>query len=691
MKKIIATILSTLVCTTLFTSGAALSCAQNTTAFAEDLPQITAELVAPTSYEQYLALTSPTDVAASETAIAIADGNTLYIYDRIEECYRTYEHSSPILQVDFDENGTLYFRSRLQLYRLTSENLEKGTEATHFKNIRCSRFAIENNRLACINDGVILLYTLPEADDPKEINLTGIQGESPIAFGKDGLYCVLENEQNGYTMYAINLETYGLTPITKMDKKIKSLAIANHLLCLISEDGAFYSYNLTDLSASESATDLTPITKEEGNFISLGGYGADAYAIQGNIIRYYTSSSGSFTDYEISASSPSYNRLHGATDLLLQKNKLFLADDGNDRISVYNVETKEFGTPISTELSAPYLASYQNTLLVASKEEAVIYSLASKTYGKELIILQPENINGNVIGVTGIYGKYYLLTDNNYCYTFSKESGSWEWTETHKNTQTLRATAFTADLYGSLYVAYDNAEVYRFTEAELTSADANGKKVLTGLYSPKKIAVDYEMNFYALTGNQLQQYTQKEGGMYALNDTYALDYNLVNDENPTLLSFAFNETSKHTYLLYEGDYVVKTDELQIPEVNPIPVGDANDLIFGTETPTQSAVTVSPDSILIEFDISSLESATEFPYVTFERTQEEQTAFKIGEEGEYTIVAIHKTQTGKYSTCLVLTSSCSPVKKEQHFISYEKEGCGYLTNDIPLYKFPYLNG
>ena len=696
MKKITATILSALAFTVFCSSGTALSCARTFSASAEE-NTVKAELVTPTSYEQYLALNAPDSVAATEGYLAIADGNTLYVFDRADNVYRRYEHAAPIQKVEFDGSGNLYFVSELELYKFTPENLKNGEAAISLPVTCKGLFAVEGDVLCYYTSlNALKFYSLSTGALLHEVSLqTPLQSESPLAFGKDGLYCVTESETlaNGYTVYAINLQTYGLTQVTNVGEKLRSLTVANNLLCLVTQSGDFFSYNVTDLSGKNDISNVTPITHEETGYTSLCSYDGNVYAVRGDTVRHYSVENARFTDYEISSSSPSSNRLHGASELTLNENKLFIADDENGRIAVYDVESQTFGTDIYTELNDPYLESYQSTLLVSTSEEAVVYSLSKRTYGESLLTLRLDSVaaEGKIVGTASVYGRYYLLTENNYCYTLSKESGEWAWTKTQKNTQTLRAVSFTADVYGSLYVVYDDDTVYRYTEKELLSANARGQKVLEGLLSPKKISVDYETDLYALVDGTIYEYSKNKGGMYELNHSYTPNYHLVNDDAPALESFAFGLETNLTYLLYEGDYIVKTDELNVPAVNPIPVGNAAELIFGETHRDFEVVNVDADAILIEFDVSALQDSTQFPYVAFERTQETQTALKLGEEGAYSLVAVAKQRTGEYKTCLVLTDSCEALEEASYKTDYETPKTGYLTNDVSLYKFPYVHG
>lgn len=695
MKKIMATILWTLAFTTFCSTEAALSCAQTHPAFAEG-NSVTAELVTPNSYEQYLDLNTPCDVATTQGYLAIADGNTLYLFDKADNVYRQYEHTAPIQKVEFDGRGNLYFISELELYKFTPEDMKNGEAATSLS-INCKGlFAIENDVLCYYTSlNALKFYSLSTNTALGEVSLQSpLQSESPLAFGKDGLYCVTESETtaNGYTVYAINLQTYGLTKITNINEKLRSLTVANNLLCFVTEKGDFFSYNVTDLSGKDDIAKVTPITSDKNGYVSISSFNGNVYAVRGNIIRHYSVENACFTDYEIGASSSSVNRLNGASELTLNGNKLFIADDENGRIAVYDTESQTFGADIRTELDNPYLESYQTTLLVSSSTEAIVYSLAKRSYGEALLTVNMENqaAEGKIVGTASVYGRYYLLTENNYCYTLSKESGEWAWSKTQKNTQTLRAVAFTADVYGSLYVSYDDDTTYRYTEKELLSADARGQKVLEGLQSPQKISVDYETDLYALVDGTIYEYSQNEGGMYELESSYTPNYHLVNDNSPSLASFAFGLDTEFTYLLYEGDYIVKTDELKIPAVNPIPVGNAAELIFGDTHQDFEVVNVAIDSILIEFDVTKLQDSTQFPYVAFERTQEMQTALKLGEEGEYSLVAIAKQRTGEFKTCLVLTTSCEALTQGLYKTDYETPTSGYLTNDVFLYKFPYVH-
>ena len=659
--------------------GAAVLCAQNPPlAASADAPA--AELISPNSYEQYLSLNAPTAIASTEHYTAIADGKNIHVYDRAANVYREYAHPEDVSQIAFDKADNLYFLSELSLWKIPAADL---TQPTLIEGIQCLNFTLYDNtlyyyatpkKIKCLSlsDGGVSEYALPY----------NLQSYSPLSFAKENLYCVCEVD-NGYGIFEVNPNGY--RHLTTFAEQLTSITITNNRFYAVTKFGDFKAYylsNLQDGPITDTSLDKTDL----GGYTAVCAYGDDVYAVQGSSVRLYSAEEKAFTDFEINAASASKHRLDGANELLLAENRLFIADDGNDRISVYNTATKNFETAINSTLPTPFLSSYGETLLVASSQEAALYNLADVGYGNELLRIPTTELDGNVVGATCVYDRYYLLTDAGYCYTLTQKSGTWGYSET----QTLPyATAFTADVYGSLYVAYDD-DLRRFTEKELTTPNANGTKILDGLPTTVKLAVDYETNLYTLANGVLTKYTPDNEGNYAQDATYVPSYGLVKDASPLVTAFTFGVEDEYAYFLYDGNYVVKSNELQIPIVNPIPVGEAANRVFGAENRNFTIVTVEQDAILTEFDLSALQDATEFPYVAFERCHTPMTALKIGEENGYAILAVPSGAVG-YRTYLVLNSSCKELPATDYRHAYTQPyKTGTLTNAVSLYKFPYLS-
>ncbi len=682
-------ITSALIFTALACSTAGSLCAQKTPVKADSEP-IQAELIAPTTLEQYLPLSSPNYYSASENYTAIADGNLLYLFDKAENEYVCYnQHSKRIDSVQFGGDGNLYFLSGLNVYSLSIDGLKAGTaSAQKLADLSCTGFLIEDGALYYTTLNEICAYSLDNGTT-ETLRTEDSQIESALAFAKDALYylCERTGTENPHTLYALNPQTGSVTPVTDFAVQPTSMVVADNLFCFTSKGEEFYAYNHTELMSSTHASAITPVTKAEGGYVSLSSYGGTVYTVYKNTVKGYSVENAGFTDFEISASSSSAHRLNQADELCLFEDTLFIADNGNRRISVYDTKNDVFKTPIVTELDSPYLASYKDTLLIASADKAVLHSLSKNNYGAPLLTL--EEIEGKVVGTASVYGRYYILTDDNHCYALKAENGEWSITQTKKYTQALYATAFTADVYGSLYIAYDNDAVYRFNEKELFTPDASGTKILEGVQAPEKLAVDYETSIYALSEGTLTKYGQN-GNAYAVSATYTPDYGLVYDHAPVLSSFAFGVDEENSYFLYAGDYLVKSNELRIPKVNPIPVGNAAERIFETNGADYELVQVENESILIEFDLPALQEATRFPYVAFERSQGAVTAIKLCEEGGYAVLVIPQEKAGEYKAYLAENSACVKITEEKYYTAYESEKTAYITNDIPLYKFPAMN-
>ena len=701
MRKITATILSVLAFGVLASAGATAFAAQKTlavTVAAEGNAKSVApqtSLLSPTDYSQYLALQAPTDVTVFDGNFGIADGAKIYVYNAALKTYFCYDgHSSKIAKLQFDDNGNLYFSDNNgAIYRLSLDSLYCGAPvAERLDNVMCSTFLIQGDYLfyttTVIQGTKISAYSLTEKTSRALVE--GLQTmNTPLAYGKNGIYYITESEEdrNLSVLYALDPITGNVLPITTLPARISSMAIADNLFCFTTKNGDFYAYNHTELYASEMLDEVVPVFTETSGFGAICSVSGSAYAVYNNAIRQFSVGEACFTDFEICSSSDSKHRLNGANELCLNDGRLFIADDGNRRISVYNVSTAEFGEPIPTEIPTPYLASYGDTLLVSADSQAILYNVSAKEYGETELVLDETKIKGNVVGATSVYNRYYVLTDSNHCYTFRAENGVWTYSESKKDLNSC-PTALTSDIYGALYVAYDNDSVYRFTENELLSA-STGTKILQGLPDSTKIAVDYETNLYALANNALHKFTANEQGQYTETDVFSPEYTLVNDQNPRLASFAFGIEENASYLLYAGNYLVQTDELQLPTVNPIPVGDAAEQIFGNSTGAFGIITVREDSILIEFDVTQLSSASEFPYVAFERCEASKTALKIGTVDGYNLLIV--AESDGYAAYLGRISDCDEIAETDYRKTYAENEIfiGYLTNDVSTYKYPYL--
>ncbi|MBR2321370.1 MAG: hypothetical protein IKA57_04465 [Clostridia bacterium] len=712
MKTFKRTILSIAALTALSCIGAASLCAKKNPSVVANADVSNVELLSPESYVQYLPLVAPTDIAVTENFTAIADGQKIYVYEgnitgNVQGEYRIYTHKEAVSELSFDDNNNLYFLSEFELYKLPLNALGTPMSATKVESIVCSGFTIKENTLYyyAMSKNVIKRYSLTNGAPLEDITLTApLQEYTPLTIDKDGILYYASDRDSAYTIYAVNVTTRTSNAVITFNEPLKSITIANHLLGVVTKSGIFYTYSNYDLDDSK-AENITPITDtsldetDKNGYMAVYPYEDSIFAIRDNAIRQYSVSKLTFTDFEITSASAAPHRFNSANDVFLAENKLFIADDGNDRISVYNTETQVFETAIPSALPDPYLAAYKDTLLVASTQEATLYNLSAEQYGKSLLNISIEEADCKIIGVACVYDRYYLVTNNNYTYTFTATDNVWNYKKV-KNTSKVGvfATAFTADIFGSLYVTYNSGELYRFTEKELTSSSSTGTKIFSGLNNVEKISVDYKANIYALSNGIITKYIPNDPKTEEDNEIqpFTLHYNLVKDDTPLLTSFTFGVEEQTAYLLYEGNYVISSKDLQIDTVETFDIDTAIQTIFDGSNQSFSLVKVLPEqkdefAILTEFDLNLLQNEPEkFSYIAFDRCDASFTALKLGEEKDYSVLAVGDGNIG-YKTYLVKTKFCETISPEGYHIPYaESNKTGYLTSAASLYKFPYLN-
>ncbi len=669
--------------------------AQETQGRTNDSLQTDNRLIAPQTYEEYLLLTDPACVAVCENYTAIADENVIYVFDRDDGVYKTYVHGTGTAQDDvkkmqFWGGNTLYFADNStgdNFYKL-SVNAETLENATELNDIACGTFLIAGDDLYFTNpSGSLYATTLQDAENnqPKKA-LLDLQDVSALAYWGDELYFV----QSKFYLHKLNpaLSQTQAPFLAYVPQVVSSMTVSEGVLSYVGSDGSFYAYSLADVAEVTQVSDVTPLfsTTNDG-YKSVYPFGEYLYLVQSSkgIVKEFSIADKNFTDFEISSNSSADHRLSESTDVALFKDTLYIADNGNSRLSAYDTKTQTLTAKFPLATQTDYLATDGECLIAASATEITLYSLSGDT------LASFNDFNGNICGVASVYGVHYALTESNYFYAFTQTPEK-EWVRTEvKKTSTHPPQMLTADAYGNLYIK-SGAYAYVFDEATFMLAEGNGEKIIDDLpVETKKISVDYEGNFYALHEG-VSKYQKQTNGTFTQS---AIDVSerFVYGNSPTFTSFAFGIEQNATYMLCNGNYIFQTNKLALPTVTEIPVENADERIFAEEEATFEIVKTKKNALLIAFDVQTLKGADVFPYLHYLRSGEERQALKIGEDesGKYNLIAHFDQNTSKYSTYLVLKSACETLPNENYRIDYAEgeQKTAWLTNSLSLYKFPYL--
>lgn len=691
MRKIRATILS--ICT--LSALACLVAANGVkkdigVAFADTTQSATpsSERIAPNTYEEYLRLEKPSCSAVCENYTAIADGNTIYVFDRDEGVYKAYTHGSgstqdQVKKMQFYNGNTLYFADNAtgdNLYKLNAETLETAIE---IEDIACGTFLISGEDLYFTNSsGSLFATTLQDAENETPKTPLLWDQVSSLAYYNDELYFV---RLDSY-LHKINPRNVVTPDASKTQfatlSQVSSMTICEGALTYTTVGGALYSYNLADLTE----TGLL-FHSENAGYTDVYPFGDSVYVTQtdAGTVKEYSVSQKAFSGYEISSNSSATHRLSQATDIALFGKELFIADNGNRRLSVYDSQSQKLTArfPLSTE--ADFIDADEKTVFTASKTELSVYSKSGER------LANFNNFNGAIVGIADVYGVCYVATENNYFYALTQaENGEWAMQEV-KKTSTHPPQLLTADAYGNLYIK-SGAYAYAFTEIEFMQADGNGKKLLDSLpVDTRKIAVDYEGNLYALA-EIVYKYEKQANGNYLQT---AIDFpeRFVYGEDNKITSLAFGIEENKAYLLYNGNYLVSTEKLALPTVTNIPVDNADENIFAETEAEFEIIKTKKNALLVAFDVEQLNGAKTYPYLSYQRSNAEKTALKIGEsaDGKYNLIAHFDGETSKYSTYLILKEYCETLSADDYRVEYaeSEQTTAWITNSLSLYKFPYL--
>ena len=636
-------------------------------------------LIAPTSYEQYLPLSSPTDVAVTNEYTAIAQDNAIYLYDRTGNAYEEIDFSpvtnEQITKTQFYGDYVYCLDAGMLLHRMHLQ-----TSAIETIHLACTNFLIYGNTLfyTTSSGNMSKLYQTDVQAPTASATLLAdkIAGLPALAFWNGELYYTIDTQIT--LLFKINPQTKDFIQVTNFPQTtVHDFYITNNTIAFTvaqTEDGGdFYTYSIADFSE--------PLSHEQGSFSSVTAHGEYFYTIEENSIKQYSLQTQSFTQFEICGVSDSVHRLNGGAATCLSGETLFIADNGNDRISIYDTQGAQFETPIATTIDPLYISAQDNTLMIANQTTVEIYDIESKTK-----LYTASDFHGQIVGIASVYGTQYIATNANYYYAITQNESGWSVTDTQKTTTQI-PEYFTADLYGKLYILSSN-KVFAFHETSLKNASVAGEEVCNFGASAniKQIAIDYNQTVYALCDNKI--ITQTGENTFG---EFSFETSLVYTQDTRATAFALGYLENQTYLLMDGAYILASQRLQLPTVKTVAVEDTDKQIFANASAEFSVLQTQENALLIAFDITKLNGATHFPYTGHHRAKQSITALKMGETQTHYILAHFNESKNAYQTYLVRKDDCSFMANADFRTDYAQENRTqlFVSSEVALYKFPYL--
>ncbi len=538
---------------------------------AENLSAETASLALPGSYEQYLNLTDPVDIALSEKYIAIADGNILWIYDCETNSYSKTTldgngESRTISKIGFAENRLFVADTGVSNYFYEYNFVQKSFKKL---SMNCSTFLIDGNSLytATVSNGGTHIgkYVITSLiqDKPAAVELGTIsEAETPsLAVLGDKLLCIFDDQvySPDSTGKFSDTSTYYLSSDPSHASNVKGVCAYDGALYYTAQDGLYRSDSTT-----EEAVEGVKLFDAAG-LSALTAYDGMLYAVKGNsVVGIEIGDTGvALTGYEIAAASDSVNRLSGAVDTARAGDLLVTADAGNHRVSIAVLGYTEEGRitintcsvfPCVDDNDSPYTPTHIATdgnIIAVSSADSYIYLYH---YGDESFYEQYNLSEHQATDLACMDGTCYFITESGY----GKAEENFSVFERKGNIP----KALAVDACGYLYVVTADGDIQCYTET--TFIDPNiecGTKMdftIPGCVS--SFQADCEGNLYYLHGATLWrndvEFARIENSSFVYGDT--------NDP----IAFALSFEDSEVFFLYENYIVVTTpDALDIPTQN----------------------------------------------------------------------------------------------------------------------------
>ena len=671
-------------------AGAAFPLYENTSASADEsavrvssvaLTTDNASLFLPASYEEYLPLENPSDVAFSENYIAIADGMNLYVYARENGSeYKLYTLSSGnIAKIGF-HGDDLYFVVRDSDASIRFYRYDYATGNARDMGFNCSTFLIVGDTLytaTVAGSSTTFAARTLTADGAGEAQPLGELPTSTtphLAYADGTILCCVDR----LLYYPVN----GSFAYNQCHNLSSEASPSLNVTSVCSDGTSLYFSSAAGLFRRGTGSDGTVTRLSDASGLSAMSFHDSAlYCIDGASVREIslTDSAAAFTSYEITSASDSENRLSGAVDSARAGSLLVTADAGNSRVSVYDFQTQSYSV-IACE-SAPTLVATDGTT-IAYASGMNIYTC---TYGEDAFT-QAETAPSTVRGIACAYGSVYYVTATAQYGVADGETVSpivYEYGT---------PTGLACDLYGTLYVAYESGDIRIFTEASFTQYDASAgsqKKSFSLPDGATSLEADFEGSLYYLADGVMY----REGEVFAEIDGSSFVWSADGTAQKSV-SFALGFEDDEVYFNF-GNYVVKSSAgalSAISTLDEIAVETARDDAFAHHGTEELLVSVPAGTVGVFTDLATLRNSdgAYFPYSSYARSGEDRQGVLLAETGEYALVLFSEGK-GEYTAELFLKDSVTKIASSEYYTENETAYTRYLTNKVSSYYAPCLDG
>lgn len=653
-----------------------------------------AELFLPTSYEQYLPLSHPSDVAVSDRYIAIAESTSLYLYDRESaDGYRLYEHTDAISKIQLTTDGKLYFADgNLGFYELALDG-DELCPTTEVGLTALSTFYIEGDTLFSVNmTNTGTEYRISDLSAPnrtEKFDGTEFHNTPRTTYLNGRFYSFVNSlisiyEYNDTAGKYMRVDTQTLYPSETLMGLESVCTLDGKIYFTLNKDASAGGRLKNGLHVYNPEDKTSSLVMEADSLSALTVNGDELYCIQGGSLRKLTLSNGTaaFTEYEIAASSTSVNRFYHAVDMVRARDLLVTADvfsENEGRISVYHFSTGAYSEiPCVDEHGAPF-----SPRLVATDGEIIAVAAGRDIYvgksdGESFTLV--HTLKSNVRGVACVYGSVYFVTDN---YVYGKVGSNDEAVRPYEGD----VTAFTNDLYGNLYVAYGNAvqtTVYRFTEQEVINNDASGATVATFPETFSCLRTDFGNNLYYLANDALY----KNGQPFSTLDGNEFVYRGKDAQSMSPSLFALGFEDDEVYFTFDNFAIKnKAGVLDIPSLNKIALENAVAQALSPHEPENLFVEISMNTVGILIDLDELATQTDyFPYSRYYRTGAVKSGVLLAETQTYYLVMLID-RNRNYTANLFLKDSSASYQPD---VYEETSATRYLSCNTATYYVPCMH-